>query len=483
MGKSDAASQSLLDDHDHDHDYDHDHEHEEEQKPKSFLEKMMWTCGCKKPMSEYMKPDTTLVLGLMVAVVIVGTANRVLFRKMLYPMANYAFFTNQLTSFIYIPVFWPVVWTLMWAGKITKEMREFPWWKFVVMGMLDSLAGLLMTFGGAHTNGSMQLLLSQAAIPFTMAFSIVVSLDSLQFIFKRAMIVRYKWNHYTGAVIIISGIFVSLYAQLFIETSSGGNQTVSGLIIYFMGSIPTAFSGVYKEIGFKGADLEVNYLNAWVAFWQFVIGMLFLPVTTFQSFGGLPFDSIPGNLWDGARCFMGFNSLPTDDCEGAGVAVMSYLVANIFYNVVILAMIKYGSAALLYVASALILPLADLCFTQSWIMGPYAQSLSIFDVIGLIVIILGLVIYRFLGGKESPADEEDGVEGENKPETDNEGEDEIEDVPIISFPISEVRSIRRRKNVRREHAPRDVGTVRNTYLARLGFKETPNNARAFVEKV
>ena len=213
--------------------------------------------------------------------------------------------------------------------------------------------------------------------------------------------------------------------------------------------------------------------------------MLFLPVTTFQSFGGLPFDSIPSNLWDGAKCFLGFNSLPTDNCEGASSAVIGYLIANIIYNVVILAMIKYGSAALLYVASALILPLADICFTQSWIMGPYAQPLTIFDVIGLVVIILGLVIYRFLGGKETADDLEETDDGKVVRVGDDgeEEEVEVEDVPIISFPISEVRSIRRRKSIRREHAPRDIGTVRNTYLARLGFKETPNNARAYVESV
>jgi hypothetical protein len=58
------------------------------------------------------------------------------------------------------------------------------------MGTLDASAGLLMTFGGAHTSGPMQLLLSQAAIPMTMLFSWIVSLEALAFIFKRILQVK-----------------------------------------------------------------------------------------------------------------------------------------------------------------------------------------------------------------------------------------------------------------------------------------------------
>jgi len=212
---------------------------------------------------------------------------------------------------------------------------------------------------------------------------------------------------------------------------------------------------VYKEIAFKGADLDIYYVNAWVCVFQFLVGypsppaqrrrriyshflspfpsflffsfdrlasLLFLPITAIPGFGGLTFSEIPDNLGmcacalrvvscrvvpgdtcvlmlkshththtytteDGARClFTGHNSITTgknvDDCEWAWTMTLGtllaaatatsfqpskksfrrrmftlmlscvrvgYIIANIAYNIVILLMLKYGSAALLYV--------------------------------------------------------------------------------------------------------------------------------------
>jgi hypothetical protein len=96
----------------------------------------------------------------------------------------------------------------------------------------------------------------------------------------------------------------------------------------------------------------------------------------------------------GAKCVFGINTLQSDDCHGAIFQVGGYMIANILYNIVILLTIKYGSAALLYVCSAVILPLADIAFSSTLIMGDEAQPLTIFDVCGLIIILLGLLYYR-----------------------------------------------------------------------------------------
>lgn len=59
---------------------------------------------------------------------------------------------------MYIPVFGALV---LLSKDITPEMRAFPKSKFFVMGALDSMAGILMTFGGIMTSGSLQALLMQ----------------------------------------------------------------------------------------------------------------------------------------------------------------------------------------------------------------------------------------------------------------------------------------------------------------------------------
>jgi hypothetical protein len=194
-------------------------------------------------------------------------------------------------------------------------------------------------------------------------------------------------------------------------------------------------SGVYKEIAFKGADLDVYLVNAWVATFQTIIGFALLPLTSLPGFSDVPIQEIPQQFWFGAKCFVGINSLDGDLCaerlvwvhvciifEGGSLKqrtndslqTLVYLTINIFYNIFLLMVIKYGSAALLYVASAVVLPATNICSTQGWIMNElyprnkdYTTVLTPFDIVGLVVIILGLGVYRvFPEGS-----------GETKPET------------------------------------------------------------------
>jgi len=77
-------------------------------------------------------------------------------------------------------------------------------------------------------------------------------------VFADKFVCRYRWGHYIGAGIIISGIFVALFPQLILK-SKGGN-TIQGILFFFLANIPTAFSGVYKEIAFKGDEGLYLYL-------------------------------------------------------------------------------------------------------------------------------------------------------------------------------------------------------------------------------
>jgi len=192
--------------------------------------------------------------------------------------------------------------------------------------------------------------------------------------------------------------------------------------------------------------------------------MLFLPVTTLPGFGGLTFADVPQNLWGGAKCLVGIDSIMTgenpDHCSGAWMMVAGYLVANIFYNIVLLFMIKYGSAALFYVCSAVILPAADICYTMPFIMGEDTSKLTLYDVGGLVTILIGLVFYRLMS--ESGA----------KPENAEGEEEEEEEVAIIMMGGTEALTL----TVKRPVAPlvsRSVTNIRHHYLSRLGIHDMP----------
>jgi hypothetical protein len=69
-----------------------------------------------------------------------------------------------------------------------------------------------------------------------------------------------------------------------------------------------------------------------------------------------------------------------------------YLVFNQFYNLLIILILKYGSANLLYLALTLMVPLGNIAFT---LPIPGHTDLQVTDIVGLIIICLGLGIYRF----------------------------------------------------------------------------------------
>lgn len=422
----------------------------------------------------YANPKHSFLLLLTAALILVGTANRVFFKKMLIPMVNYPYFISQLSTTVYIPIFWPVVWALMlFTSRITPEMRKFPLWKFLVMGALDATAGVLMIFGGNQTSGAMQQLLIQGVIPFTMFFSWLVSNPLVARILREKLNVRYRWGHYLGAFVIIAGIVVALL-HAFLGSNGAAGNTVFGIIVFFLSATPTAFSGVYKEIAFKGADLDIYYVNAWVCVFQFLVGLLFLPITAIPGFGGLTFPEIPGNLEDGARClFTGHNSITTgknvDDCEWAWTMTLGYIIANIAYNIVILLMLKYGSAALLYVASAVVLPLANIAFTLDFIMGKEATTLSPYDIAGLVVILIGLVIYRSTSEQAPPTTSADGVVSDEKRE--------VTHVPVGGFMSGQPEAFPTAVVVKAEHMPRSVTQIRGGYMSRLGMAQ-PGARRA-----
>ena len=67
--------------------------------------------------------------------------------------------------------------------------------------------------------------------------------------------------------------------------------------------------------------------------------------------------------------------------------VTLYLAFNIGYNILIILIIKFGSASLLFMALTIMVPLGNIAFTLDFV--PQHKPLSPFDVIGLVVICSG----------------------------------------------------------------------------------------------
>jgi len=181
-------------------------------------------------------------------------------------------------------------------------------------------------------------------------------------------------------------------------------------------------SSVYKEKALGETEIDVVYLNGWVAIFQFLIAIP-LCVPSAQVIN-MSIDEIIPNLKGGLLCWMGINSITEDDdmvradnCSQAPLFVSTYLVFNVVYNILIVVILKHGSANILWMASTAIVPLSNVAFSLK--IMPGHQPLKIWDIIGLFVIMFGLVLYRFMNsittclekisGKVLPYDDESSL--------------------------------------------------------------------------
>jgi len=128
-------------------------------------------------------------------------------------------FTNLLTTFVYLPTSWGYVF-FRW-NYLTDAEKAIPWYKWAIMGGLDSLAGILQSLGVAFvSNGTLVILLLQAAIPVSMVFTRLFT--------KK----RYEWYNYAGAAAVIAGIAVVLVPRLLDSGSGSESSGPGGLLVW-----------------------------------------------------------------------------------------------------------------------------------------------------------------------------------------------------------------------------------------------------------
>lgn len=266
--------------------------------------------------AEDAKSDTKLLIAFL-AMVVIGLGNKIFQVLMFQPMYNYALFANLLTTFVYIPASFAYIFPMIKLGSlITKEQQQIPKYKFAIMGLLDSMAGIMQALAVNYiNNGSLVILLSQSAIPASMAIS------------KAFLKTKYKGSQYIGAFIVIIGIIVVLLPS-FIHPESSGSHVIAWSAVMMLSSVPMCLSSVYKEKALGDTDIDAVYMNGWIALFQFFAALpLLLPSAPASA---ITIPELPENLWNGAKCFVGINSITTgshpDDCGTAPAFVCTYLV-------------------------------------------------------------------------------------------------------------------------------------------------------------
>jgi hypothetical protein len=81
------------------------------------------------------------------------------------------------------------------------------------------------------------------------------------------------------------------------------------IIVLIASCIPMTLSSVYKEKALGEVEIDVVYMNGWIAIYQFLVSMALAIPSAYAS--NLTTAQLPENMWNGAKCYIGYNSILT----------------------------------------------------------------------------------------------------------------------------------------------------------------------------
>lgn len=145
-------------------------------------------------------------------------------------------------------------------------------------------------------------------------------------------------------------------------------------------------------------NIDPIFLNGYVAFYQFIFSFPLAFPAGMTSDPPVSPRELPANIFAGIKCYLGISTIetgchPDDQCHESPFYVNMFLAFNICFNILIVYILKFGSANVLFMAGTVMVPIGNLAFALPFMPG--SQPLHDSDVAGLMVILLGLVTYRF----------------------------------------------------------------------------------------
>jgi drug/metabolite transporter (DMT)-like permease len=313
---------------------------------------------------------------------------------------------------------------------------------FMIMGLLDAVAGAMQVLATIYLPGTMLVLLPQAAIPLSMLASGLVLRE------------RFTQYQYLGAIIVFAGIIVVLFpvltqakapnfscqaineeqdcmicqsenSQEDCESHRRSNApnfmtavmvddvdfncrwiskdqwlreedflTVVWSLVMLVSCIPMVMSTVYKQVALQ-VQLDPILINGWVSLFQLVGGIFLVVPAGYASSPKVEPMDLPENWAQATVClFARSNSIESgchpDECSQAALWVHLGLLSSILHTVSMVLVLKYGSASLLYLGLTLMVPMGHLVFSLH-----DSSDTRTADIVGLIVLVAGLLLFRF----------------------------------------------------------------------------------------
>jgi drug/metabolite transporter (DMT)-like permease len=338
------------------------------------------------------------VAALLLGVIISGACNRVASQVMAVSMNYYSFFIGLFNSIIYVVFYFSILliryllkmvpgsdFEYVWKHKYPEKTlwaKISPWKYFVIMGLMDGLGNILGLIAQPYLTGPVVSLMSQTIVLFSVICAVIILRTTYSF-----------WQLWAVGLLICGVMFTLL------PTFDNRHQLTgqfSWAILVAMSTLPNAISFTFKELMFREKPgLDIFIVNSHGSLFQLLFQPIFLPITLL--FPGVlgPSTNLLNFVHDGFGCFGG--TTPHGDkktCVNNPYPYLIYAGFNLIFNILLLMVTKDASALLSFMAIKAILPISVILFLVNWpIIG--SSAISNYDIIGLIIIIIALGLYRF----------------------------------------------------------------------------------------
>eukprot|EP01135_Chromosphaera_perkinsii_P008752 Nk52_evm85s1444 gene=Nk52_evmTU85s1444 len=350
---------------------------------------------------------------LFASYVLCRSLDRIWFNRWMKEMPSY----NWMNTAILFPV---GVNFFMWCclfyfrvikNSIPKSKRDVSLWTLGFIASQDSLNSIIAGFATPFLTVSMQNVLQQSVLIFVM-FSSYIWL-------KR----RYLGCHYLGAVLTIYGIMVSVMGIFNGDDISvvvnGVVVPISALyvIIFIVSNIPAAASYTIKEKLLKKHDCNVYWFNAWIGFFQLLVGLATIPVVFIpmpEPATVISPSELGGYLHEGFLCFFGITSPDRDDeCSMPWFWWILYSVFNIGFNILMTMMFKEASAVYVIIAAGAVMIVSSIMSISEFLVGSSAQAIDVETAYSLIITAISIVVYNSKPEKDIHGNDVIGVDPQN----------------------------------------------------------------------
>eukprot|EP00897_Mesotaenium_endlicherianum_P006761 jgi/Mesen1/6112/ME000310S05197 len=320
--------------------------------------------------------------------VLLGVANRILYKLALVPLKEYPFFLAQFTTFGYVAVYFAVLGWRYRSGIVTREMLALPKRRFVLMGALEAMGLASGMAASAVLPGAIIPILTQTFLVWQLALSYVI------------LGKRYLPLQVIGCLLEVVGVIIVVASG----SGAGDALASAGLwpLLLAMSTVFPAGSSILKEFVFKdakerlkGGSLDLFVVNSFSSGFQALFVLLLLPVLS--SLKGIPPRELPSFLRAGAACFL---NAPGSGCRGAPLLPLLYVVGNLSFNVSMLNLLRSSSALVASFCSTISVPLTIFAFTFPLPFLGQPAPLPPGFLAGSLVLVAGLAMYNFAGSRQ-----------------------------------------------------------------------------------